>query len=127
MKLDFNCMRDIMLTLETALQPDDNGMIDEISPSDLWSLMSDKGYSKGIIIKHLEYLIMSGALIKGSKWINEDIDNVADIAYPEGYSLIENLREPDIIERLYKLALIGLPDKVSDIVKELNQKKSDRL
>lgn len=127
MKLDFNCMRDIMLTLEENLQPNDSGVICEISPSDLCDLMSDKEYSKGIIIKHLEYLCISGALIKGSKWISEDLDNIADIAYPEGYALIENLRQPDIIERLYELALIGLPEKVSDIVKALNCKKSDHL
>ena len=127
MKLDFGCMRDIMLTLEKELQPNDNGVICEISPSDLCELMSDKEYSKGIIIKHLEYLCISGALIKGSQWINEDLDNIADIAYPEGYALIENLRKPDIIERLYELALIGLPEKVSDIVKALNRKESDHL
>lgn len=127
MKVDFKCMRDIMLTLENILQPDETGIIAEISPSQLCLAMSDLNYSNGVILAHLQILFKCGALEQGSIWINETITNIADISYPDGYSLIENLRSPDAVELLYKVLINGLPEKVADVIKELNRTKADLL
>ena len=127
MKLDFKCIRDIMLTLEKELQPDESGNIQRISADELCELMSKYKYKKGIIKAHLRFLFKSGALIPSAKYISEDMEGIEDIAYPDGYSLIENLRTPDAIELLYKAMLAGMPEKISDFFKQIDRTRSDLL
>lgn len=128
MKLDFKCIRDIMLTLEKELQPDDNGIMTRISADYLCKLMSVKyKYPNGIIKAHLRFLFKSGALTPSEKYINEDMEGIEDITYPDGYSLIENLRSPDAIEVIYKVMLAGMPEKLSDFLKQIDRTRSDLL
>lgn len=127
MKLDFKCIRDIMLTLEKELQPDDSGDMQCISADELCELMSKYKYKSGIIKAHLRFLFKSGALIPAEKYINDDVEGIADIAYPDGYSLIENLRSPDAIELIYKAVLAGMPEKLSDFLKQIDRTRSDLL
>ena len=127
MKLDFKCIRDIMLTLEKELQPDESGNIQRISADEICELMSKYKYKNGVIKAHLRFLFRSGALIPSDKYICEDIEGIEDIAYPDGYSLIENLRTPDAIEILYKAMLSGMPEKLSDFFNQIDRTRSDLL
>ena len=127
MKIDFKCIRDIMLTLEKELQPDDDGEMQCISADELCELMSKYKYKNGMIKAHLKILFRSGALIPSEKYINEEMEGINDIAYPDGYSLIENLRSPDAIELIYKAMLAGMPENLSDFIKQIDRTRSDLL
>lgn len=127
MKLDFKCMRDIMLTLGKELQPDDNGNMQRISANELYQLMLKHKYSKGVVLAHLKFLFEYGALIPSKKYINETVQGVCGISYPDGYSLIEKLRSPDVVEIMYKILLSGMPEKLSDFIKQIDRTQSDLL
>ena len=127
MKLDFNCIRDIMLTLEDCLQPDDSGIMQGIGADELCELLSHKNYSKGTVKAHLRFLYDSNALIPLEKYIDDDCAGVADISYPEGYAFLERLRPPDAVEVVFKTFLAAMPDKLSDFIKEIDRTKLDLL
>lgn len=124
MKLDFACMRDILLTLESMLQPDKSGNMKPVRVSELCEAMNESPFSDGIIAAHVRYLFEMGALKPGSLYVDADIEDIDDISYPDGYALLENLRKPDAVEVLYKVFTHVMPNNVAEIINEFNKTKA---
>ena len=72
MKLNLNCIRDILLTLSEKLIPDESGYIVPLSPSE-FSESELSQYEKNEVMYWIRKLMDEGIIIKGKKYVDKGI------------------------------------------------------
>lgn len=121
MRLNPECIKDILLYLDTIMVPDEHGNINEIRPEEIAVSSELSKYPQGIILYHIKQMFKSDLLEKGSQYIHQDTPAISDIS-PEGYRFLDSAKENTLWKKVLDTAKeygsIALP-KLIELV--LNQ------
>ncbi|EJO5346391.1 DUF2513 domain-containing protein [Clostridium botulinum] len=91
MKLNPDCVRDIMLNLEENLIIDKDGDIEQLTVEEICSFKQLSSYQSNEIIHIIKILYDSSMLKPGKKYISDTCNRVADIT-PQGYEFIDSIK-----------------------------------
>lgn len=91
MRLNPDCIRDIMLTLEEKLIIDEDGKTISLSFEEVSQMSSLKHYEKPILFFHLNELFECNMLKSGKRYINESHPQIANITN-NGYMFIDSIK-----------------------------------
>lgn len=91
MKLNPDCVRDIILTLEENLIIDEDGDIEQLTVEEICSFKQLSSYQSNEIIHIIKILYDSSMLKPGKKYISDTCNRVADIT-PQGYEFIDSIK-----------------------------------
>lgn len=98
MKLNVDCLRDIIIAVSNNLVPDEYGNITPISPTDL--AQSDLSqYPQNEILYWIRQLIDCGIIIPGKKYIDQSMPFIKDLSI-SGYQFIETTKNATIWEKI---------------------------
>lgn len=95
MKLNPDCIRDILLTVESLMVPDVDGETDNITVDELSQHTSLSGYQINEIAYTVRKLFDEKMLKSGKTYIHETIPRIVDIT-PKGVQFIEATRSDSI-------------------------------
>lgn len=90
MRLNPDCIRDILLTLDKKLIPDENGTVAPLDKNDILEIDSLSKYPQHEILYTINHLFDDGMLKKGKRYIRDSFSPVADIT-SKGYELIDEI------------------------------------
>lgn len=90
MRLNPDCIRDILLTLDKKLIPNENGAVAPLAKNDILEIDSLSKYSQNEILYTISHLFDDGILKKGKTYISDSFSPVADIT-SKGYELIDEI------------------------------------
>ena len=111
MKLNPDCIRDILIATSEVLEPDSDGFVSQISPIDFVESKLTK-YSRNESLYWIRQLMDSEILIKGSRYVDEPLANIKDLSL-SGYQFIENTSKlsvwNEVRTQLIGLAISNLP------------------
>lgn len=91
MRLNPDCIRDIMLTLEKKLVINEYGKTIPLSFEEVSQIPSLKHYEKPILFFHLNELFECNMLKKGKRYIHESNHQIASITNT-GYIFIDSIK-----------------------------------
>ena len=89
-RLNPDCIRDILLALNEKMIPDENGCVEPIDKDDILAIDSISNYSQNEILYTVRHLFDDDILKKGKTYINEPLPRISDIT-PKGHRLIEEI------------------------------------
>lgn len=89
-RLNPDCIRDILLALNEKIIPDENGCVEPIDKDDILAIDSISNYSQNEILYTVRHLFDDDILKKGKTYINEPLPRISDIT-PKGHRLIEEI------------------------------------
>lgn len=116
MKLNFDCVRDIMLYLEDELVLDEGGDVIPLRPEQVARSEALSSYQYSEVLYCIRQLFASGALEAGVPNITQDIGDIMDIT-PTGHQFIKAIRDNTIWNKLrenaIQLGLAGIPKLIS--------------
>lgn len=98
MRLNFDLLRDILIAVSSELVPDDTGSVSPIFPRDL-ARSSLSQYPENETLYWIRKLMDEQILIKGKKYIDEDIHQIKDMSMV-GYQFIDSFQEPNLWEKV---------------------------
>ena len=87
-RLNPDCIRDILLALNEKMIPDENGCVEPID--NILAIDSISNYSQNEILYTVRHLFDDDILKKGKTYINEPLPRISDIT-PKGHRLIEEI------------------------------------
>lgn len=99
MRLNPDCIRDILLIIDEIAVPNDYGCIEEIAPEEVVSKMDISKYKQNEIMYTISLLYEEGFLKKGSQYISDPKPYIADIT-PKGYQFIDSIKSEDSWKRV---------------------------
>ena len=99
MRLNPDCIRDILLTLDQLIVPNEYGLTDEILPEELCSHQQLSCYTQNEILYTVRHLFDEGMLKKGKLYVHESIPHIADIT-AKGYTFIDTAKSPTAWEKV---------------------------
>lgn len=91
MRLNPDCVRDIMLTLEEKLIPTEDGDIEQLTVEEICSFDQLSSYQRSEVIYIVKMLYDSSILKPGKRYISDICNRVADIT-PQGYKFIDSIK-----------------------------------
>ncbi len=118
MKLNLNCIRDILLTLSEKLIPDESGYIVPLSPSE-FSESELSQYEKNEVMYWIRKLMDEGIIIKGKKYVDSPLPLIKDISMA-GYQFIEATEKPSawntIKPKLSEIAISSVTTLINTVI-----------
>lgn len=118
MKLNLNCIRDILLTLSEKLIPDESGYIVPLSPSEFAESELSQ-YEKNEVMYWIRKLMDEGIIIKGKKYVDSPLPLIKDISM-EGYQFIEATEKPSawntIKPKLSEIAISSVTTLINAVI-----------
>lgn len=91
MRLNPDCVRDILLTLEEKLTSNDDGDIEQLTVDEICSFDQLSSYQRSEVIHIVKMLYDSSILKPGKRYVSDICNRVADIT-PQGYKLIDSIK-----------------------------------
>lgn len=111
MKLNVDCIRDVMLYLEENLIPNESGLCMPIVPAEMASKLND--YTVNEIMFVVRHLSDDGFITLGKHYIHEPIGRIIDITN-YGYELITLIKPKSCWVKIKeKLPKIGISDIIT--------------
>lgn len=118
MKLNLNCIRDILLTLSEKLIPDESGYIVPLSPSEFAESELSQ-YEKNEVTYWIRKLMDEGIIIKGKKYVDSPLPLIKDISMA-GYQFIEATEKPSawntIKPKLSEIAISSVTTLINAVI-----------
>lgn len=118
MKLNLNCIRDILLTLSEKLIPDESGYIVPLSPSE-FSESELSQYEKNEVMYWIRKLMDEGIIIKGKKYVDSPLPLIKDISMA-GYQFIEATEKPSALNtikpKLSEIAISSVTTLINAVI-----------
>ena len=94
MRIDPDCIRDILIAVSKNLVPDETGYVTPLSPVSLTESELSQ-YEKNETLYWIRRLMDEGILIKGKKYVDSPIPLINDISM-QGYQFIEATQRPSV-------------------------------
>lgn len=88
MRLNPECIKDVLLCLDSVMLPDEYGDIEEIRPEAVTTSSTLEKYQQSELFYHIKQMFKTGLLEKGDQYINQDIAAIAGIT-PTGYQFLD--------------------------------------
>lgn len=107
MRLNPDCIRDILLTIDTLAIPNTSGHVEEMRPEDIFTAMNSEKYTQNEVLYTISCLCEEGFLKKGKQFIIDSSPRIADIT-PKGYQFIDFTKSDDswmCIKNLFQTAI----------------------
>lgn len=118
MRLNSNCIRDILLTLSENLIPDESGYIAPLSPSKFAESKLPQ-YDKNEVMYWIRKLMDEGIIIKGKKYVDSPLPLIKDISMV-GYQFIEATEKPSawnaIKPKLSEIAISSVTTLINTVI-----------
>lgn len=118
MKLNLNCIRDILLTLSEKLIPDESGYIVPLSPSEFAESELSQ-YEKNEVMYWIRKLMDEGIIIKGKKYVDSPLPLIKDISMA-GHQFIEATEKPSawntIKPKLSEIAISSVTTLINAVI-----------
>lgn len=102
MRLNPDCIRDVLLVVSELAIPDNYGYIEEMAPEDVISKMDSSKYEQREIMYTISLLFEENFLKQGSRYITTPIPYIADIT-TKGYQFIDSVKTEDSWKRAKSL------------------------
>lgn len=112
MRLNPDCIRDILLGVEENQSIDSRGKLIELSYDDVVSFPNLSKYQSNIVYFHINLLFEQGLLIKGKQYICDSSPRISSLS-EKGYTLVDSIRSNSkwatIKNHFIKFGTISLP------------------
>lgn len=99
MRLNPDCVRDIMLALEDTIMIDEYGNTIEVDYRDVPNLEKLSSYDNAEVLYTLRQLLENGLLSKGSKYIIDCMPRIKDIS-SDGYKFLDAVRKDSAWQKI---------------------------
>lgn len=118
MRLNLNCIRDILITLSENLIPDESGYIVPLSPTEFAESALSQ-YEKNEAMYWIRKLMDEGIIIKGKKYVDSPLPLIKDISMA-GYQFIEATEKPSawnaIKPKLSEIAISSVTTLINAVI-----------
>lgn len=91
MRLNPDCVRDIILTLKEKLIITEDGDIEQLTIEEICSFKQLSSYQSNEVIYTIKLLYSSSMLKPGKRYISDTCNRVADIT-PQGHKFIDSIK-----------------------------------
>ncbi len=102
MNLNPYCIKDILITLEYVLEPDEFGRVESIQAEKLLELKPLDNYPTNVALYHIHQMFDHQLIKKGKMYINSKVPQISDIT-PQGHLLLKELKNKKSFEKFAKL------------------------
>lgn len=103
MRLNLDCVRDIMLTLEEKLILTEDGDIEQLTVEEICSFEKLSSYQSTEVIYIIKLLYDSSMLKPGKRYVSDTCNRVADIT-SQGYKFIDSIKSQNKWDKIKSYA-----------------------
>lgn len=121
MRLDYDCIRDVMLLTEEKQGINSGGFIDTLGPNDYVELRDSNKYTDDVILYTLKQLIDNGMLDGDCLGSYAGLDISVNDITPKGHEFLENTRQDTVWNKTKDLAKKAGSSSVSSLVRIAEQ------
>lgn len=116
MRLNSDCIRDILLSIEENQSIDSRGKLIELSYDDVVSFPNLSKYQPNIIYFHINLLFEHNLLLKGKQYICDSTPRISNLS-EKGYTLVDSIRSNSkwtmIKNHVAKVGIVSLPPLIT--------------
>ncbi|MBS6195437.1 MAG: DUF2513 domain-containing protein [Clostridiales bacterium] len=98
MRLNIDCIRDIILAIADNLTPDMNGSVPSLDPVKL-SQTELQQYPQNEVLYWIKQLMDSGVIVAGKRYIRQPVPLIKDLSLT-AYQFIDTVKTPSVWEKI---------------------------